>query len=593
MDMDYSGLLLTVVIVGLLVLAGWATRWLEQRRMARLRDVARELGFELATQAEPELCQSLEDCMLLGSGHSAQIGNLMWGKIGAQHVALFDFCYATGSGKGRKTWTQTVLQLRFEGPGLPQFALRPETTMEQWWGLSSGVSEDINFPNHPEFSRTYLLNGKDTRAVRKLFTDAVLEGFEQRHGLSVEGNGNTLLIYRHDLRTDPSHLGTLVDEGMAVLRLLTGQSDSRHADPSSVPDGNAAASAIRVPTLPVPPLEPTSRRLLRLALAVVWFGIVTASVLTLRLSIVGYQKLTNHGVTTLNFRQRDILIGLGWGFAVSFVLWFLSGRYLIARPAAHDAFARKRARSIATPVLVLCGILTIAAVNTDISLRLDADGIETCTLFAKRQIRFDDVSDLLLTETHSTDRKGHPRIDFSADFHRKNGRTEEWSASTIFQVEAELRDILQRRSITLIDRAPNRRTSATNAVPEASEAEKAAAFKKYMQPIIEQQHQSLHGTRWRWSVGKEREFETTLEFTSEDSITIEVNKFSRTPVKYSATYERTGEWYRFGFEDGTTLEATLQMLGGEGFMFGNPVVTGGGSAATAKEEFTHVYGRQP
>jgi hypothetical protein len=561
--------------------------WMEQRRAARIRDVARELGFELATQPQPELCQSLEDCLLLGSGHSAQIDNLILGKVGTHDITIFDFCYATGSGKGRKTWTQTVVQLRFEGRGLPQFALRPESTMEQWWGLSSGVSEDINFPDHPEFSRTYLLNGKDTRAVRKVFTDAVLEGFEQRHGLSVEGKGNTLLIYRHDLRTDPDQLGTLVDDGMAVLKLLTGQSDSRHAGPSSVPDGNAAASAIRVPVLLVPPSEPASRRLLRLALAVVWFGIVTANALTLRLSFVGYQKLTNNSVTTLGFAQRDVLIGLGWGIAASFVFWLLSGRYLIARLDSHDAFARKRARSIATFVLVLCGLLMTVTVNTDISLRLDDDGIEACTLLAKRQIRFEDVSKLTVVDIHSRDSKGRPQVRFRADFHRTDGRSEEWEASTIFLVETELRDILQRRSIPFIGRGP----TVPHVAPEASEAEKVAALKKYTQSIVEQQHGALHGTRWRWSVFKEHESETILEFTSDDSITIEVNKFSRTPENYSATYERTGEQYRFRFEDGTTLEVGIKILSGDNFLLGKPVVTGGGSAEAATDKFTHGYFR--
>lgn len=356
-------------------------------------------------------------------------------------------------------------------------------------------------------------------------------------------------------------------------------------------DSPAAAKddAIQSQAVSVPDVEPSRRRLLRLGLGIMWFSAVTVSVLILRLAIAGPQKLTLNGVTTLQYRLGNVCSGLIWGIATSVVLWLISGRYLIARLGTHDAVPQKRANSIAMYVMVICGIFIFAAAHVDFSARLDADSFETRSLLVKRQIRFDDVSKLTVVDIHTKDRKGRDQVRFRADFHRTDGQSEEWEASTIFLVETELRDILQKRSIPFIGRGP----TAPHVVPEVSAAEKSTAFKKYMQPIVEQHHESLRGTRWRWSVGKEREFETTLEFSSENSMTIDAKYPYRTPAKYSATYERTGEQYRFRFEDGTTLEVPLEILGGEGFMFGKPVVTGGGSAAAAREEFTHFYGRQP
>ncbi|MCX7410146.1 MAG: hypothetical protein NTZ32_18870 [Planctomycetales bacterium] len=354
---------------------------------------------------------------------------------------------------------------------------------------------------------------------------------------------------------------------------------------------NTDSAAALPQVIPVPHSEPSQRRLLRLGLGILWFSAVTVSVLILRLAIAGPQKLTLNGVTTLQYRLGNVCSGLIWGIATSVVLWLISGRYLIARLGTHDAVPQKCANSIAMYVMVLCGIFIFVAAHVVFSARLDADSFETRSLLTKRQIRFDYVSKLTVVDIHTRDRKGRDQVRFRADFHRTDGQSEEWEASTIFLIETELSDILQKRSIPFIGQG----ITAPHVVREVSAAEKAAAFEKYMQPIVEQQHESLRGTRWGWSVGKEREFETTFEFSSEKTLTIDVQVpyLNRSPAKYSATYERTGKQYCFRFEDGTTLEVPLEILGGEGFMFGKPVVTGGGSAAAAKEEFTHFYGRQP
>lgn len=351
----------------------------------------------------------------------------------------------------------------------------------------------------------------------------------------------------------------------------------------------AKDDAIQSQAVSVPDVEPSRRRLLRLGLAIMWFSAVTVSVLILRLAIAGPQKLTLNGVTALQYRLGNVCSGLIWGIATSVVLWLISGRYLIARPGAYETIPQTRANLIATYVMVICGIFIFVAAHVDFSARLDADSFETRSLLTKRQIRFDDVSKLTVVDVHTRNRNGQDIVRFRADFHRTDGQSEEWEASTIFLIETELRDILQKRNIPFIGQGP----TAPRVVPEANEAEKAAAFKNYMQPIIEQRHESLRGTRWRWSVGKEREFETTLEFSSENTLTIDVKALSRKSATYVATYERTGERYRIRFEDGTTLEVTIEIPGGQVFMFRNPVVTGSGSAAAAKEEFTHFYGRQP
>ena len=49
--------------------------------------------------------------------------------------------------------------------------------------------QDINFERWPEFSKNYLLRGRNEEAVRTLFTDDILAYYNQTAGLSTEGNG--------------------------------------------------------------------------------------------------------------------------------------------------------------------------------------------------------------------------------------------------------------------------------------------------------------------------------------------------------------------------------------------------------------------
>jgi MFS superfamily sulfate permease-like transporter len=76
---------------------------------------------------------------------------------------------------------------------IPDFALEPE-------GLWSKVSEfasgkDIDFTDHPNFSKKYYLRGPDEDAVRNFFTDNLIRFFESHDEIHVECHKHRLLIY--------------------------------------------------------------------------------------------------------------------------------------------------------------------------------------------------------------------------------------------------------------------------------------------------------------------------------------------------------------------------------------------------------------
>lgn len=189
----------------------------EQKRTEELQLLAQELGFGFAPQGDSDFLESLNKFHLCSQGHSQRLWNLMRGTSNNLDVAVFDYRYVTGSGKHRRTWNHSVIRFQFQGPTLPTFSLRPENVWHKigsWFGY-----QDIDFESHARFSKLYLLRGGDENAVRTLFTDRLLDFYEQKPGLCTEGWGNTLLYYQHSVRLDPQGIRSFMYDGFKVLAL--------------------------------------------------------------------------------------------------------------------------------------------------------------------------------------------------------------------------------------------------------------------------------------------------------------------------------------------------------------------------------------
>jgi len=99
---------------------------------------------------------------------------------------------------------------------LPQFVLRPEKNFQQFVDL-----QDIDFPSHTKFSNDYLLQGNPEESVRNLFNEQLLDFFESKPGLCVEGGANQMLYYRLNERISPNKLSQFLEEGIQVLSKFT------------------------------------------------------------------------------------------------------------------------------------------------------------------------------------------------------------------------------------------------------------------------------------------------------------------------------------------------------------------------------------
>jgi len=88
----------------------------------------------------------------------------------------------------------TVLHVSELECTIPDFALEPEGLWAKFSGFAFG--KDINFMDHPLFSKKYYLRGNDEPAVREFFNPSVLEYLEDHEELHVESHRSKLVVYK-------------------------------------------------------------------------------------------------------------------------------------------------------------------------------------------------------------------------------------------------------------------------------------------------------------------------------------------------------------------------------------------------------------
>lgn len=221
---DTWATIITVAIVGGIVafLVGIVVfiLLLERKRTRKVAAVATSLGFGFRKDATEEDRSLLANSALAGFGRSHVFSNVMEAPPKDDlRLTMFDFAYTTGFGKSRRTTTQTALRMDTPLLNLPSFLLQPENFLTKAFKIAG--FNDINFAEHAEFSKRYHLRAKDEAAVRQLFTPAIVQWCEaQSPRVTVEGNGNRLLMYRHGKRPKPEQIDAFLNEGKTLLALF-------------------------------------------------------------------------------------------------------------------------------------------------------------------------------------------------------------------------------------------------------------------------------------------------------------------------------------------------------------------------------------
>ena len=223
--------IIAAILGGLLFLH---VRKLGEQRTKKFTDFAEQMGMEFSVEDEWDIGESLSafdlfweaDITNVLSGDSEQLG------YGEEfEVTVLDCSYVRsasvlerplGFGGENKTIVQTVICFHSSQLSLPDFSMRPE---EWHHKLRSKLGyQDIDFESHStavEFSKKYLLRGKDEQTIRALFTDAVLTFFAAHPDkVCVEGSDDQLIWYQPGKIIEPEDIPAFMKEGFEVFRLF-------------------------------------------------------------------------------------------------------------------------------------------------------------------------------------------------------------------------------------------------------------------------------------------------------------------------------------------------------------------------------------
>lgn len=190
----------------------------EKKRTAAFARIAAEQGFQFAARGDRSWLQKLVHFHLFSRGYAKRIKNLVYGESQGISIAIFGYKFTVGGGKNQHTVHQTVVYFSSDQLDVPDFDVRPENLFHRI-GKTLGY-QDIDFDDHPEFSKRYLLRGQDEVAIRSLFTDNVISVFENLSRASIEGRGNQLIVYHARRRIKPEQIESAIKEALEFYKLF-------------------------------------------------------------------------------------------------------------------------------------------------------------------------------------------------------------------------------------------------------------------------------------------------------------------------------------------------------------------------------------
>ncbi len=198
-----------------------------KKRTQALEAVAAEIGLNFAGNDQSRAIQVRT--ALFNKGSSRKFRNIMNGASAGFQASLFDYSYTISTGRSSSTYTQTVAAF-VQNISLPLFELRPENFMHKVSEVF--VHRDINFDSHPEFSRRFVLRGKEEDKIRELFTPALLTFLEvlaPEKKWHIEGSEFTLLLYRAGNTVKSDEIRTFLDESSLIAQTFFTSCGLRHA----------------------------------------------------------------------------------------------------------------------------------------------------------------------------------------------------------------------------------------------------------------------------------------------------------------------------------------------------------------------------
>ena len=123
------------------------------------------------------------------SGSFPECDNMRW--------EIADITFDEGALSAKEVFHTTVEVIHLNKE-IPRFVLEREGIFDKIFDrvLAFRGQRDIDFSENPVFSKMFLLQGDDKNALRKFFSEDIIEYLKSEDIYHIESNGNSLLIFR-------------------------------------------------------------------------------------------------------------------------------------------------------------------------------------------------------------------------------------------------------------------------------------------------------------------------------------------------------------------------------------------------------------
>ncbi len=122
----------------------------------------------------------------------------------AGKLEVSDIILQEGARQSQNEINITILQVSDTDTVIPDFALEPEGLWSKLFESISG--KDIDFDNHPIFSKKYYLRGVNEKSVRDFFSDSIIQFLENREEMHIECHRSRLIFYKKRDLLEPSEI---------------------------------------------------------------------------------------------------------------------------------------------------------------------------------------------------------------------------------------------------------------------------------------------------------------------------------------------------------------------------------------------------
>lgn len=190
----------------------------EYRRSTRLAHDASAKGLEYRID-DSTIEFDTTDLSLCRNGHSLAYSHCIHGHLGGREIHIVDLRFTVGKGRGSATVEQTLIILNVQDERFPTFILRPEGIFDKITNIFG--YKDINFPDHPDFSKRYhLLSNTPADTLRSVFPRTILDTLLKFKGLSIECQDGWIVFYRRYKVMPARHIMSFAEQFLEITNRM-------------------------------------------------------------------------------------------------------------------------------------------------------------------------------------------------------------------------------------------------------------------------------------------------------------------------------------------------------------------------------------